>query len=694
MSFFKPAIGRLFSSLETRLVGALALIVVATVLLQFVTQREAFGLRHDGDALVHASAIAENADQFAEAVGKLRMATNRGLVASDDTGDELTDAAISIGDRLGKLRNSGMALYDLPEAADPFADLDRHVGAILQVQSGAAGGDALVRRIEARNDAMAALARRIVDRAHADREAAQHRLVESTGRWQMLVLCAGLVTILIVSLVLLDVIRNILPAIRRMHRSLQSLADGDLDIAIGSFRLKELQDLSGPLETFRRNAKAVKNLAFSDPATGLPNRRAFQEDVAWLFSAAPNRRFACMLIDIDRFKHINDDYGHAAGDDLVRLIGARLKATLGETSIVARVGGDEFAVCIEPEDEETAYSLASRLTDAMRTPFSLGEYSVAITVSIGVVEVGGEGRDAGTVDIDDLLRQADMALYASKKNGRNGATCFAPLMAEERAVDRALEKDLEAAFERGELRMVYQPIHSVSDTPAACEREVEALVRWRHPELGEVPPSTFIPAAERSGQMVRLGEWIIRRALADFAHWPGMLMSLNLSPLQLQHDGFSAFLLDACSRHGIAPQRLFLEVTESLSIERNTRALLTLNLLRNLGFRIALDDFGTGYSSLSMVKSFKFDRMKLDRSLVMDLGQDPASVAVLEAAVTMARHVGAEVVAEGISEEHLIDATKGAGCTHLQGYFYSKPIEADQVPGYFSGPAQQRSEVA
>ncbi|TCM22415.1 diguanylate cyclase (GGDEF)-like protein [Novosphingobium sp. PhB165] len=686
MSSWKPAIGRLLSSLETRLVGALALIVVATVLLQVVTQREAFGLRHEGEALVHASAIAENADQFAEAVGKLRMATNRGLVASDDTADELTDAAIAIGDRLGKLRNSGMALYDLPEASDPFADLDKHIAAILEIQSRHNAGQGLIDRIEARNNAMAGLAARIVERAHAEREAAQRRLVASIGRWQMLVLGTGLVTILIVSLVLFDILRNILPAVRRMHGSLQRLANGDLDIEIGSFRLKELKDLSGPLETFRRNAKAVKNLAFSDPATGLPNRRAFQEDVTWLFSAAPDRRFACMLIDIDRFKHINDDYGHAAGDDLVRLIGARLKANLGDGSIVARVGGDEFAVCIEMAEGESATVLASRLTDSVRTPFSLGEYSVAITASIGVAEV--EASDEA--DIDEILRNADMALYASKKNGRNSATGFAPQMAEERAVDRALEKDLETAFERGELRMVYQPIHPVSDTV----QEVEALVRWKHPDLGEVPPSTFIPAAERSGQMVRLGEWIIRRALADFARWPDMTMSINLSPLQLQHDGFSAFLLDACGRHGIAPQRLFLEVTESLSIERNTRALLTLNLLRNLGFRIALDDFGTGYSSLSMVKSFKFDRMKLDRSLVMDLGQDPASVAVLEAAVTMARHVGAEVVAEGISEAHLIDATKGAGCTHLQGYFYSQPIEADEVPHYFAVEPDMRSEVA
>nr|WP_314467178.1 bifunctional diguanylate cyclase/phosphodiesterase [uncultured Novosphingobium sp.] len=668
--------------------GALCLIAALSVLLQVVTQREAFALRKESDGLIAVSALAENADQFAEAVGKLRMATNRGLVASNatSTSDELTDSAIAIGDQLAKLRSSGAALSDLPEASNPFADLDRHVSAILEVQAGGAGGKHLIARIESRNNAMGRLADALVLRIHANREAAQKRLIASIERWQMLVFGTGLVTILVVLLVLFDILRNILPAIRRMHGYLQGLADGDLDLEIGAFQLKELKALSGPLETFRKNAKAVKNLAFSDAATGLPNRRAFQEDVGRLLAAGEDRRFACMLIDIDRFKHINDDYGHAAGDELVRLIGLRMKAILGPDGIIARVGGDEFALCLPLQPERDGLDLANRLVDAAREPFSLGEYAVAITVSLGVVDIAG----APEVEIDDTLRNADMALYASKKNGRNCATAFSPSMAEERAIDRALEKDLESAFEKQQLRMVYQPIHSVHGNT----REVEALVRWRHPELGEVPPSTFIPAAERSGLMVRLGEWIIQRALNDFARWPDMDMSINLSPLQLQHDGFSAFLVDCCARYGVDPRRLFLEVTESLSIERNTRALLTLNMLRNLGFRIALDDFGTGYSSLSMVKSFKFDRMKLDRSLVMDLGQDPASVAVLEAAVTMARHVGAEVVAEGISDAHLIGATKSAGCTHLQGYFYSRPIEADDVSGYFECSGERTAELA
>jgi len=688
MSNTNSGFARFFASLETRLVGALCLIAALSVLLQVVTQREAFALRKESDGLIAVSALAENADQFAEAVGKLRMATNRGLVASNatSTSDELTDSAIAIGDQLAKLRSSGAALSDLPEASNPFADLDRHVSAILEVQAGGAGGKHLIARIESRNNAMGRLADALVLRIHANREAAQKRLIASIERWQMLVFGTGLVTILVVLLVLFDILRNILPAIRRMHGYLQGLADGDLDLEIGAFKLKELKALSGPLETFRKNAKAVKNLAFSDAATGLPNRRAFQEDVGRLLAAGEDRRFACMLIDIDRFKHINDDYGHAAGDELVRLIGLRMKAILGPDGIIARVGGDEFALCLPLQPEREGLDLANRLVDAAREPFSLGEYAVAITVSLGVVDIAG----AQEVEIDETLRNADMALYASKKNGRNCATAFSPSMAEERAIDRALEKDLESAFEKQQLRMVYQPIHSVHGNT----REVEALVRWRHPELGDVPPSTFIPAAERSGLMVRLGEWIIQRALNDFAQWSDMDMSINLSPLQLQHDGFSAFLVDCCARYGVDPRRLFLEVTESLSIERNTRALLTLNMLRNLGFRIALDDFGTGYSSLSMVKSFKFDRMKLDRSLVMDLGQDPASVAVLEAAVTMARHVGAEVVAEGISDAHLIGATKSAGCTHLQGYFYSRPIEADDVSGYFESSGERTAELA
>ena len=440
-----------------------------------------------------------------------------------------------------------------------------------------------------------------------------------------------------------------------------------------------MQALSGSLETFRRNARAVKNLAFTDPSTGLPNRRAYTERMAERLAAArPEgvRGFAVILADVDRFKHVNDDYGHAAGDRLVQLIGERMTKELGEGAIIARVGGDEFALCVPLEDRILATAVGSRLVAAMRPPFDLGDFKVAVTISLGLTETEGGGHDC---DVTALLNRADLALYASKNGGRNRATGFTSQLAEERELNRALERDLADAFTEGQLRMVYQPIHSINNE----HKEVEALVRWRHPTLGDIAPSRFIPAAERSGLMVQLGAWIIERALADLTRWPDISMSLNLSPLQLQQDGFVGFLTECCQKNSIMHDRVFLEVTESLSIERNTRALLTLELLRNAGFRIALDDFGTGYSSLCMMKTFKFDRLKLDRSLISDLRKDPTSQAVFDAAVTMALRIGAEVVAEGICEEELVEPVRNAGCTHLQGYHYSEPIEAEAVTAYY-----------
>jgi predicted signal transduction protein with EAL and GGDEF domain len=275
-----------------------------------------------------------------------------------------------------------------------------------------------------------------------------------------------------------------------------------------------------------------------------------------------------------------------------------LGTTAGRTAIIARVGGDEFALFAQLRDGENPASLGAALVGAMRGPFDLGDYKVAVSISLGLVEVSGGGGD----DIAALINQADLALYAAKNGGRNRAVRFTPELAEERELSRALERDLALALDSGQLRMVYQPIHTLGPDRQPAEHEVEALVRWQHPTLGAISPARFIPAAERSGLMVQLGYWIVQRALTDLASWPHLTMSINLSPLQLQQEGFVGFLMDSCRRNGIAPHRLFLEVTESLSIERNTRALMTLNLLRNAGFRIALDDFGTGYSSLCMMR--------------------------------------------------------------------------------------------
>lgn len=683
----------IFASLERRLIGALLLIVVCTAALQFVSQDRAFRLRAESEALRAAASNTEHAEQLVKSIAQFRLATHRYLsvdtrstASGESTIDELTDTAIRIGDQINALRASGMKLYGRAHDVAVLDDIADHLGTITAVRNNPKASRAERAAIDERNAHMAGIVAAIEDQASADRDAAFDQLGESARNWQLLVVITGAATVIVVLLLLFDIMINILPALRRMHAVLRRLAAGDLDFEIESFRLTELQALSGPLETFRRNAQAVQDLAFTDPSTGLPNRRAFTDRAAAQLAVGYGQRFAAMLVDIDRFKHVNDDYGHAAGDRLVKLIATRmaleLGTTAGRTAIIARVGGDEFALFAQLRDGENSASLGAALVGAMRGPFDLGDYKVAVSISLGLVEVDGGGED----DIAALINRADLALYAAKNGGRNRAVRFTEDLAEERELSRALERDLALALDDRQLRMVYQPIHQLGPDARPAENEVEALVRWHHPTLGEISPARFIPAAERSGLMVQLGYWIVQRALTDLAGWPHLTMSINLSPLQLQQEGFVGFLMDSCRRNGIAPHRLFLEVTESLSIERNTRALMTLNLLRNAGFRIALDDFGTGYSSLCMMKTFKFDRLKLDRSLITDLDKDPTSQAVFDAAVTMALRIGAEVVAEGISEVGLVAPVESAGCTHVQGFHYSRPIEAAAVEDYYRAP--------
>jgi predicted signal transduction protein with EAL and GGDEF domain len=362
----------------------------------------------------------------------------------------------------------------------------------------------------------------------------------------------------------------------------------------------------------------------------------------------------------------------------VKLVGQRMCGVLGSEALIARIGGDEFAILAYGSREARAEDVSNALVEAVREPFDIDSFAIAVTVSLGYIEVPDD-----TFAIERLLNRADLALYASKRGGRNMSTGYSEKLSEEQNLDRTLEHDLARALGSGELRMVYQPIY-LSESDA---REIEALVRREHPELGAISPARFIPAAERSGAMPRLGAWIIERSLSDLSRWPGLSMSINLSPLQLQQEGFIAFMLEACRRNDIRPRRVILEVTETVSIERNTRALLTLELLRNAGFRIALDDFGTGYSSLCMMKTFRFDRLKLDRSLVTDIGKDDTSRAVFDAAVQLARQIGAEVVAEGVSEEALVETARLAGCTHLQGFHLSLPVEAQAINDIFAGTA-------
>jgi diguanylate cyclase (GGDEF)-like protein len=686
-------LGPVVNSFERRITAALLLILVSMISLQIVSQQRAVELRGASASYRESVGQADRVRQLGDAVTQFRLVGGallqpRGKADAITKRDQLTDSAIAIANGVNDIRADSDPFYRDASSQPAFAELDSAVATLLAAPPGKPLGAQQRTGMERFHVRLGQAVKQIETAVNARRDRNFASLDRAVDSWNVMVGVAGLCTILLAAGICFDLLRNVLPALRRMHDALRRLAAGDLEVAIERSPLRELNELSGALETFRVNARAVKGLAYTDPATALPNRRAFVDKLAKKLEWTAADRFVVMLADVDRFKYVNDDYGHPAGDRLISLIGDRMTEILGPGAFVARLGGDEFAVCRALGATETAARLAGDLVAAMRTPFELGCCQIAITLSLGYVSA--ERDAAGIWDPateTELLLRADLALYASKHSGRNCATGFGAELLVEHEIERALERDLGEAFERNELRMVYQPIHAVNGSPD----EVEALVRWNHPRHGEVPPSRFIPAAERSGLMVPLGRWIYERALSDLRQWPDLELSINLSPLQLQQDGFVGNFLDCCARNGINPRRLYLEVTETVSIERNQRAVITLELLRQAGCKIALDDFGTGYSSLCLLRTFQFDRLKLDRELIGNLETDPTSRAVFDAAVTMALRIGAEVVAEGVSELSLVEPVQAAGCTHLQGYHYSRPVEADEVTPYYERDKAKRA---
>ncbi len=677
------------TSLARRLKSALLLILGFALAMLAITQQRAFETRGQGELYRHAIAQADDARALRDAVQELRVETLNlidGGQGRADARNRLTDAAIASAELMNQIRSDNGAVYALISQSSEFAALDAQVDAILDISPlGASPGER--QRILGFNERLSKTANGIAGVIDAQRIESLERLNNATRSWHLAVSVLGLVTIMLVIAIFYDVSRNILSPLNRVHRSLQRLADGDLAVPIERFSLNELNGLSAALETFRQHAQVSRDLAFRDPSTGLPNRHAFMERGAARLAAGQGKVMIALL-DVDRFKYVNDDFGHATGDLLIAEIGRRLTAQLSPDAIVARLGGDEFGLFVPLAPGRSEAALIAEVVATMRQPHDLKGASVAVTISAGhVLVAAGTSRDA----LPAALNQADLALYAAKTGGRDRALAYAPEMEQAREQERLLEHDLAAAIKGEGLRMVYQPIVPI----AGCdELEVEALARWDHPERGSVPPDQFIPAAERTGLMVPLGRWIIDRVLSDLSGWPKLTVSLNLSPMQLQADGFVAHLTGCCRANGIPANRVMLEVTESISMERNSRALLALELLRAAGFRIALDDFGTGYSSLSMLKAFQFDRLKLDRSLVVGLQDDLASRAIFDAAVTMARQLGAEVVAEGVSDESLVAPVLEAGCTHAQGFHYSRPIEAAEVAAFYAPRADDQAAHA
>lgn len=425
----------------------------------------------------------------------------------------------------------------------------------------------------------------------------------------------------------------------------------------------------------RRASEArIRFLAHHDALTELPNRALLTETLeqsVWR-ARASGEALAVLCLDLDGFKLVNDTHGHAAGDELLRQVAARLRACLEGGEFAARIGGDEFVVLqAGAAQPEAASDLARRIVASLLVPFQLEAGPARVGTSIGIA-IHPEDAQAP----DDLLRKADLALYRAKRNGRGWYCRFDESMGEAAENEQEFERELRQAADRGEFSLAYQPIFD-RDRRIVC---FEALLRWTHPTMGPVPPVRFIPVAERRGLIVGIGDWVLREACRTAAAWPASCrVAVNLSPLQMERGDLPDRVGAILSETGLAPGRLELELTEGVLLEEGSGILAVMERLRESGARLVLDDFGAGYSSLSHLCRYPFDKLKIDRTFVQRLGADPASQAIVRAAIALGRDLGIVVTAEGVETPDQLERLDRDLCPEIQGFLLGRPVTEDKA---------------
>ncbi|MGZ3410710.1 MAG: putative bifunctional diguanylate cyclase/phosphodiesterase [Xanthobacteraceae bacterium] len=421
--------------------------------------------------------------------------------------------------------------------------------------------------------------------------------------------------------------------------------------------------------TERKRAEArVAHMAHHDALTGLPNRVLLRQrlEEALLRRRRTDQATAILCIDLDNFKSVNDTLGHSCGDLLLQRVAERIRAILRDSDIAARLGGDEFAILQgEVTDLADVTALARRVLAEMSEPFDVMDHQVLVGASVGVALAPGDGDDP-----DTLFKNADLALYRAKADGKGAFRFFEAEMDARAQIRRQLEMDLRAAMLANQLEVHYQPLVQLSTGKVSG---FEALVRWPHPQRGFIPPSEFIPVAEETGLIVQLGAFVLKKACHDAAQWPcDVKLAVNLSPLQFRTASLFAMVKHTLEETGLSASRLELEITETLLLEKAEHVLATLHALRALGVRISMDDFGTGYSSLSYLRKFPFDKIKIDRSFVHDLGANADSQAIVRAILSLGLSLGITITAEGVETESDLACLKAEGCHEGQGYLFSK----------------------
>ncbi len=439
---------------------------------------------------------------------------------------------------------------------------------------------------------------------------------------------------------------------------------------------------------------SAQHLALHDVLTELPNRQSFDAELGRLIGGArpPGHSVSLLMLDLDRFKHVNDTLGHQAGDSLIRAVGQRLKELLGPSDVVARLGGDEFAIVhVTRGGARDALQLGQRIIEAIGKPFELNGSEAFVGVSIGLVLATPDETDR-----HEVTRKADIALFEAKAGGRNRIVVYEDAMNDLLQNRHTIEAELRDALRHGDqLSVAFQPLFSRDDGKITG---AEALVRWTHPKLGQVSPAHFIPVAEASGLIHQLGEFVLARACELGARWPGRTIAVNISPAQLRNPDFQARVFALLGTTGMRAEDLELEITEGILLEDEHIASEALHAFREAGIRIALDDFGTGYSSLNYLKRYPVDRIKIDRSFVSQLAPDNVSAAIVQAMVTLAHALNIAVTAEGVETHQQMQILAGIGCNTFQGFLLSPPLPGPAVDQLFAesaaGPQATVAQVA
>ena len=428
----------------------------------------------------------------------------------------------------------------------------------------------------------------------------------------------------------------------------------------------------------QRSEQRIAHMARHDALTDLPNRVLLRERLEHeLKRVKRGECLAVLCLDLDQFKSINDALGHPIGDELLKLVADRLRGCTREPDTVARLGGDEFAIIMtQMQQPNDAAALSKRIRESIIRPYQIDGHQIVTDISIGISIAPDDA-----VEPEPLLRNADMALYGAKADGRGTYRYFEPEMNTRMRARRELEMDLRRALVNKEFELHYQPLVNLQTNEV---NGFEALLRWNNPVRGMVSPADFIPIAEETGLIIPLGEWVLKSACYEAVDWPEHIkVAVNLSPAQLNNRNLLSVVTGALSETGMPPHKLQLEITETVLLQNTFATLATLHELRKLGVQIALDDFGTGYSSLSYLRSFPFDKIKIDRSFIQDLSKGEEPVAIVQAVANLAKCLNMASTAEGVETQQQRDILESMGCTEMQGYLFSRARPAKEIRQFF-----------